>query len=252
MGGVTKTVTDELPNADPWPQSVELAAEKELLGFYISGHPLSAFQWTLEKYALASTEQLREMTAKTRTRIGGLVTQFQKKFTKTKQEPMGVFQLEQLDGVVEVVVFPAAFSEFGVYLREEAPVLVCGEAMNEDGALKMYASEIYPLNEVHKHFARKLDLHVSAARAEEGVLRELRQILRMHAGEVTVGLCIEQPGGEKIFIEADHTFKVAASERLVRELERVLGEDTVYLAVNPAPCLRPPRPFNGARRGGGD
>ncbi len=235
---------DDLPQAEAWPQSVELAAEKELLGFYISGHPLAAFQWTLDRYALASTEAMREMTVKTRTRVGGLVTQFVKKFTKTDQKPMGVFLLEQLDGMAEVVVFPATFAEFGVYLREEAPVMVCGEAINEEGGLKMYASEIYPLPEVHKHFARKVSIHLAAARADDHqALREIRQVLRSNPGETPVGICVEQPGGEKIFIDADHSFKVTAKESLVRGIEKILGEETVFLHVNPAPCLRPPRAF---------
>lgn len=246
-GGQGSSSAEELPQADPWPQSVELAAEKELLGFYISGHPLAAHQWILDKYALANTETMRDMTTKTRTRVGGLVTQFVKKFTKTKQEPMGVFQLEQLDGIVEVVVFPAAFADFGVYLREEAPVLVCGEAINEDG-LKMYASEIYSLPEVHKHFAKKVSIHISSSKADEQNLREIKQVLRSYPGDTPVGLCIEQPGGEKIFIDADHSFKVSAKESLVRGIEKIIGEDSVFLHVNPAPCLRPPRTYNGARR----
>ncbi|HMP95960.1 MAG TPA: DNA polymerase III subunit alpha [Kiritimatiellia bacterium] len=250
LAGGAAEAADELPPAEAWPQSVELAAEKELLGFYISGHPLTAHQWTLETYSLAGTEQLREMTVKTRTRIGGLVTQFQKKFTKKNQEAMAVFQLEQLDGVVEVVVFPAAFTDYGVYLRDEAPVLVCGEAIQEEGALKMYASEIYPLAEAHKHFARKLSIHLSAARTDEASLREIKQAMRQYPGETPVRLVVEQPDGQKVFVDADHTFKVAAGQRLVREVEKVLGEGTVYLEVNKSPCLRPPRPFNGARRAG--
>ena len=144
-------------------------------------------------------------------------------------------------------MFPAAFADFGVYLREEAPVLVCGEAINEDG-LKMYASEIYPLTEVHKHFAKKVSIHISSAKANDQVLREIKQVLRSYPGDIPVGLCIEQPGGEKVFIDTDHSFKVTAKEALVRAIEQVLGEDTVFLQVNPSPCLRPPRAFNGARR----
>jgi len=247
LAGAQNAAAEELPAAEAWPQSVELAAEKELLGFYISGHPLTAHQWTLEKYTLASMDKLREMPNKTKTRVGGLVTQYVKRFTKTKQEPMCVFQLEQLDGVIEVVLFPSSFTDFGVYVREEAPVLVCGDLINEE-TLKIHASEIYPLTEVHKHFARKMNLHISAARADDQVLRELKQIMRMHPGEVPVGVCLEQPGGEKVFIDADHTFKVTASERLVREIEKVLGEDTVFINVNPSPCLRPPRQFGGQRK----
>jgi len=245
--GAQNNAAEELPAADPWPQSVELAAEKELLGFYISGHPLTAFQWTLEKYALASMDKLRDMPHKTKTRVGGLITQLVKRHTKAKQELMCSFQLEQLDGIIEVVVFPYAFNEFGVYVRDEGPVLVCGDLINEDG-LKIHASEIYPLPDVHKHFARKFSLHVSAARATDESLREIKQIMRMHPGDIPVSLCIEQPNGEKIFVDADHTFKVSASERLVREVEKVLGEDTVYINVNPSPCLRPPRQYGGQRR----
>lgn len=243
--------TEELPPADPWPQSVELAAEKELLGFYISGHPLSAIEWTLKKYTLADMEKLRELENKSRTRVGGLVTQYVKRFTKAKQEPMCVFQLEQLDGIIEVVVFPGAFSEFGVYVREEAPVLVCGEVATGDD-LRIYAQEIYPLTEAHKHFARKVSIHLSAAQAHEDALREIKQTLRSHPGEVPVRFVIDQPDGEKIYVDADHTFKASASQRLVHEIEKILGEETVFLDINPNPCLKPPKQWgNGGRRNGG-
>lgn len=232
--------SEELPPADPWPQNVELAAEKELLGFYISGHPLTAHQWTLEKYVLADMEKLRELPNKTKTRVGGLVTQYAKRFTRTKQEAMCVFQLEQMDGIIEVVVFPSTFSEFGVYVREEAPVLVCGEFINDD-AMKIHASEIYPLTDVHKHFTRQVSIHLSAAQTGEEFLRDIRQALRRHPGEVPVRMVIEQPGGEKIYVEADHTFRVAAGQRLAHDLEKILGEETVYFDINPSPTLRPPR-----------
>ncbi len=241
--------TDELPPADPWPQSVELAAEKELLGFYVSGHPLSAFEWTLNKYTLANMEKLRELENKTRTRIGGLVTQYTKRFTKAKQEPMCVFQLEQLDGIIEVVVFPSCFSEYGVYVREEAPVLVCGEYVNDE-APRLLASEVYPLADAHKHFARKVSIHISSAQASENALREIKGVLRAYPGETPVRFVVEQPDGERIYVDADYTFKIAASQRLVHELEKILGEETVFLDINPAPGLKQPRAWNG-RRGGG-
>lgn len=249
--GAASQAADELPPADPWPQSVELAAEKELLGFYISGHPLTAHEWTLQKYTLANTETLRDLPNKTKTRVGGLVTQFAKKFTKTKKEAMGVFQLEQLDGTIEVVVFPEAFSEYGVHLREEAPVLVCGEYSQGD-SLKILASEIYPLAEAHKYFAKKVSIHLSSAQATEDNLRNIKQILRQYPGEVPVRFVIDQPDGQKIFVEADYTFKSSASQKLVKEIERNIGEETVFLDVNPSPCLRPPRKHYYARNNGQD
>jgi DNA polymerase-3 subunit alpha len=243
-------VDSDLPAAEPWPSNVELAAEKELLGFYVSGHPLTAFQWTLDHYGQGGMEKLRELSDKSRVRVGGLVTQFRKIFTK-RQETMCAFQLELLDGTVDTVLFPSSYTENGVYVREEAPVLVCGEVRLEEGTVKLQALEVYPLNEVHRHFARKVSLHLTAAQTEDQTLRTIRQILRQHPGNTPVCLCIEQDGGEKIFVEADHTFKVAAHEPLVRDLEKHLGPGTVYVNINSAPTLRPPKNYGGFRRGGG-
>jgi len=162
---------------------------------------------------------------------------------------MAVFQLEQLDGMIEVVAFPQTFSEYGVHLRDEAPVMVCGEYIAAD-APRILAAEIYPLDEVHKYFAKKVSIHVSAGQATEETLRTLNQTLRQHPGEVPVRFVIEQQNGEKIFVEADYTFKTSASQRLVKDIERHIGEETVFLEVNAAPYLRPTKKAYYARGGG--
>jgi DNA polymerase-3 subunit alpha len=238
---------EDLPPAEPWPESVELSAEKELLGFYISGHPLTALEWTLKKYGLADMKALQEMEPQTMTRIGGLVAQFQKRFTKKDQRPMGVFRLEHLDGAMEVVVFPDAFQQYGVYLKDEAPVLVCGEVRKDEQQARIVAAEIYPLPDAHKFFAEKVSVHIPLAQTDETKLKDLKQILRRHPGETPVVICIEYPSGEKVFIDTDRSYKVAATEQLVRDVEAIVGEDCVYVAANPNPCLRP-RERSGGRR----
>ena len=232
----------DLPAADPWPQSQELAGEKELLGFYISGHPLAALKNELSRYSLATLADVREMAEGSQTRIGGLVTLFVKRFTREKQEAMGVFQLETLEGSLEAVAFPQTFAQYAVHLRNEAPVLVCAEVKVKDDVRRLVINEIYPLEEAHKYFAQKVCLHIPAAQANDESLRKARQILRAHPGEVPVVVCILQPGGEKIFIQAEHSFKVTARGSLIHELEHVLGEGSVYVEVNPATSLRPRPP----------
>ncbi|MFH0909644.1 MAG: DNA polymerase III subunit alpha [bacterium] len=231
--------TEDLPAADPWPESVELSAEKELLGFYISGHPLTAAEWPLKKYSLTDFKALQEIEPGTQTRVGGLVTQFQKRFTKKDQRPMGVFRLEHLDGSIEVVAFPDAFNDYGVYLRDEAPVLVCGDIRKEEQQARIIASEIYPLPDAHKYFAEKVSIHMPLAQTSDEKFRDLKQIMRKHPGETPVVLCIEYPSGQKVFIDTDRTFKVAATEQFVRDIEAIVGEESCYIAVNPSPCLRP-------------
>ena len=229
-----------LPAGEAWAQSQELAAEKELLGFYISGHPLAAFKAEIERYSLHRFGGLADVPAGTQTRLAGLVTQYAKRFTKKTQEAMCTFRLETLEGSMEVVVFPQPYSLYAVHVKDEAPVLVCGTLQKEeDGSPRMQADEIYPLADVHRYFAEKVSLHIPAARANDDLLREVKTVLRSHPGDIPVVLCLQFPGGEKVFIKTEHQMKVTASSKLVHDVEHVLGEDSVYVGVNPAPCLRP-------------
>lgn len=235
--GAGKNTDDILPPGEAWPESMMLSEERGLIGFYISGHPLTAHEWALKKFCLADARALESAENGTLTRVGGLVSQIEKKFTKKTQEPFCVFKLEDLNASVEVVVFPDAYREYGVFLQNEAPVMVCGEfAKDDERRLKGY--EIYPLKDVHRHFAELVSIHVSAASLEDSKLNQLREILSRHPGDTPVQICLQFPTGEKVFVKADRAFKVAATEPLIRDIEHATGEDSVYVAVDKRPCRK--------------
>ncbi|MCS6771967.1 MAG: DNA polymerase III subunit alpha [Kiritimatiellae bacterium] len=240
-----------LPPAEPWPASQNLAGEKELLGFYISGHPLASFRNEIKRYSLHTLNDLRSAPDKVATRIAGLVTQIAKRFTKKDQKPMATFRLETLEGAVPVVLFPAAYEQYAMHVREEAPVLVCGELARDGDELDIRANEIYPLQEAHRFFVQRISLHVPEARATEEVLGAVRQVLRSNPGQTPVTVCIEFPGGQKVFVQAGTAYQTNASQKVIHELEKVLGEGSVFISVNPAPYLRPrSRSGNGRSPGG--
>ncbi|OGV41283.1 MAG: DNA polymerase III subunit alpha [Lentisphaerae bacterium GWF2_57_35] len=239
------STSDDLPPGEAWPESQMLSAEKELLGFYISGHPLTAHAWTLKQYSLADPQALDKIPSGAQTRIGGLVSQLQKRFTKKSQKPMAVFRLEHLYGSFEVVVFPDTFENFGVHLKEEAPVMVCGELVQAEG-LRMKAAELYPLADVPKFFSKSFNIHIPTSVLDDRVMNILKEILLRHRGDTQVILCLQFPSGEKVFMDTHRSFKVSPSEKLIHEIEHILGEDCVYLDINKAPCRRPPaHPRNG-------
>jgi DNA polymerase III subunit alpha len=228
--------TDDLPVSEPWPESDLLKGEKELLGVYMSGHPLSRHSALLARYRLTTVEGLASLDDRTETRIGGIIVSVTKRVTKAKQELMAVVQLEDLDGSVEVVVFPEAYGKYGAQLEAEAAVLVCGEVSKKEDVPRIHASEIYPLADAPKFFATEVRVHVPAAHATDGVLDRIRETARLHPGTSRLIMCILFPSGEKVFIETGAGFKVCADEELVRDIEHALGEGSVYVAVNPNPC----------------
>ena len=239
----------DLPPGEDWPESQVLAGEKELLGFYLSGHPLTQFEWILSRYTLTGGVPLEETPPGTPVRVGGLVSQFNKRITKKAQEVMGVFRLERLEGAVEVVVFPNAYTEYGVYLKDNAPVMVCGQFDRDERGLKITAEEIYPLADAPKLFTERLSVHLSSAQAEGEKLPLLKDLLRRHPGQTPLNICVELPDGEKIFVAAHSDFGVAPSQAFFHAVAHLLGEDSLYIAVRAEACRRSRtvRNWNGRR-----
>jgi DNA polymerase III subunit alpha len=239
---------DELPAAEPWSNSVMLAAEKELLGFYISGHPLTEYEWEMERFSMNSFDDLVEMPSGAVTRIGGLVSQLNKRYTKKTQEAFASFQLETIEGSLEVVAFPATYREFGLFLEENAPIFVCGE-LESNEQLKIKASEIYPVREIHRHFTQRVSIHLSAVQVSEDLLASIKSVLQRHPGDTPIDLCLMFADGKKIFISTDRLYRVNPRPELVDELEALLGEQSIYLDLLKTPCKRP-QTRNGGRQWG--
>lgn len=230
---------EQLPDQPVWTESDMLKAEKELLGFYISGHPLTQYEWILRHYNLADPERLLELSHQTETRIGGLITNAQVKYTRDKRK-IAVFRLEHTAGSFEVVVYSDLYEKYRDLIRDEEPILLCGEVQNEE-EFKMVARELHPLREAPALFSSKLGLHLPAAGLTDERLERIKALLGAHKGRVPVSLCLLYPTGEKVFIDAGREYTVTVTEALAQEIERELGEQSVYVAAKSKATLHPVR-----------
>jgi len=242
---------EALPPADPWPEHELLSAEKELLGIYMSGHPLTRYSELLELYRLHSIGQLGELPDEKLTRVGGIVADIRKRFTK-KKEPMAIVTLEDMDENVQVVVFPTAYQKFASFLLQDAPVMICGQVSRRDDPPSLQAHEIHPLDDVPRLFTKRLSVHVPVATDAESHLAGLKDILRLYPGTVPVHVCLQFPGGEKVFVNTSEAFRIMPQEELLAALRREFGENAVYIDVNRSPCLSPPPDKRRWPRRGGD
>jgi hypothetical protein len=87
------------------------------------------------------------------------------------------------------------------------------------------------------------------------MMMELRGVLEAHPGRTPVIVCLQFPSGEKVFLDTDNLYKVTCDEDLIAKIEHLVGEDSVYVAVNSSPCRkprRPPRFKSGGDGGAGD
>ncbi len=244
VNDVTTDAADEFPDVEPWSQSDLLRQEKELLGAYMSGHPLTQHADLLQRYRLSTIASLKDLPDRQITRICGIVSSLAVKVTRHKQT-MAVMQIEDMDGSVEVVAFPEEFQRYRSAIAKDVPVLVCGEVSTRDGSPKVTVQELYPLQDAPRHFAERMGIHLTAQTANTQTLGKIRALLEQYPGSTPVVLCVSLPTSEKIFIEADRSLKVTAAETLLADLKEVLGENGVYVAVKTQACKRTRR--NGRR-----
>ncbi|MEI6082951.1 MAG: DNA polymerase III subunit alpha [Verrucomicrobiota bacterium] len=238
------------PPAVEWTQSEMLGFEKELLGFYVTGHPLSQYAEILRRYELASTTQLLQLQDGQATRIGGLVSKLQPRLTK-QGKPMAILTLEDLDGAVEVLVFPEAYAKCAIHLKADAPVFVTGVVNLREDKPKIFADQVIPLTDVPKRFTKAMHIRLSTTAANEATLLQIRDLLNAHTGGVPVMFCFMYPDGQLLFLEPHDQFAVTPSAELVDALETLAGEETVWLKVDTEKMTAKPA---GQRQwgGGGD
>ena len=223
---------EELPPAEPWHESELLAGERELLGVYLSGHPLKQHAALLAAYQTHTLAGLSALPDRALTRVGGIVSAVAKKVTK-KKELMVVLRLEDLEGSAEVLVFPEPYQKFAPQIRENAVLILTGEVSRREDPAKLIAHDLCPLTEAPARFAQRLSLHLPASHLQDAQLERLRDLLRQHPGPVPVRLCLQYASGEKVFLDLHRQFRVLPDAELLHRLKHDFGEDCCFVAVAP-------------------
>jgi len=246
LGGDTPAATDadDFPDCPEWHQNELLAAERELLGIYMSGHPLSQYEDTLRRYELCSIAALPDQAEGTMTRVGGLAASVVKKVTKNK-DTMAILRLEDLEGGIEVVVFPETYQRYQSVIEQDAALLIAGRVSKKDESTSLQAVEIHPLEDAPKLFSKSVSIHITSAQLS-GKLDRVKQIVQMNPGNVPLVICLLLPDGEKIIIHAEAGLSVTPGASMIHDIEHELGENTVFVHVNSQP-LRNPEPKRSPR-----
>jgi DNA polymerase-3 subunit alpha len=232
---------EAISNLPEWPQHELLAHEKELLGFYVTGHPLTPFVPILEKYALANTAKLAELPSRSLTRIGGLIAAVQHGFSKKSGKPYSMVTLEDLEGSVQILVMNENYDKFRPLLEMNKAILVVGEVNTGDDKPKIFPQEIMPLEDAPKRFTKQVHLRLHTAHLKPEQLEPVRELVAAHPGKCPLLLCFMQPGGEVVFVDTNERFNVTPSLKLQQEADARFGEETYYAKADTSLPERAPR-----------
>jgi DNA polymerase-3 subunit alpha len=235
-----------------WPQHELLAHERELLGFYVTGHPLTPFAPILEKYALHNTSQLAGLGNHAMTRVGGMITEVQKGISKRSGKPYALVTLEDLVGSVQILCLSENYDKFASLLTPNAAILVTGEVNRTEDKPKIFPQEIVPLADAPHLYTKQVHLRLQMAHLTANDWDSVRSLTAGYPGKCPLFLCLKWPAGEVVYIEAHQRYAVKASTELQRAIDEKFGEETYYAKVDTALPQRTPRQWEKKFNNGGD
>jgi DNA polymerase-3 subunit alpha len=232
----TFAVHDELPQMNEYPTKVLLSMEKEIMGLYLSGHPLDQYQSQLNQVVTASTadlhmiqENLGEISAHKGQRIlgdgtevilGGIISAKKTKTTKSNNL-MAFVTLEDSFGSVEVIIFPKILDKYSNYIIEDNVVTIKGRiSVREEEQPKILCEEIVPFKKIEN--LKKLYIKIDGESSH--VLEELSPVLQFFNGDTPVYVYFEK---DKKVSLASRDLWVKLSDLLLDELRNIVGDDSV-------------------------
>jgi DNA polymerase-3 subunit alpha len=200
-----------------------LKLEKEVLGLYVSDHPLSAIRDQLRRKIDTPMTELGARRDGDVVTVGGIVSGL-KQMTTKRGEPMVFLTLDDVVGSTEVVVFNSVYANSREHLISDRVLVVKGRVDHKEGETKLIALEVTPFEATPARTAVHLKLDARTARA--GVLRELAGLLRDYPGEAAVFVAMQTSDGAKTY-EFGPQFKVKPVPDFFAEVKALLGESAV-------------------------
>nr|WP_300147175.1 DNA polymerase III subunit alpha [Propionicimonas sp.] len=226
-GSTSSLTTAPVPDLPEWDKRVRLGFEREMLGLYVSDHPLQGLEHILAAHRDLSIGQLRadDGPRDGMVSIAGMITQVVRKQTKNG-DLWAIATVEDLESAVEVLLFPKVYAGVAASLATDTVVRIKGRIRLKDESLEMTGQEVaFP--DVSEGPSGPLVIQLPAVRCTPAVVEQLRHVLRAHPGptEVRVRL-VSATNGAKVW-KLDEGLRVAPSRPLMADLKALLGPSCV-------------------------
>ena len=221
---------DKLPNTPDWDEHVRLANEKEILGFFISGHPLDKYKNKLEDLRALTTQDLGAMKSSTgkdeNITTAGIITNLRVLKSK-KGDFYAQGTLEDMEGSVDMLVFPEAYRKLSEKVKWEIPVLIKGGVRIEEGANpKLTVNDIYSLEDVKVPLPRSLRIRIPVQTAQADTVDALHTLFTERTGEAKVLFDVEREGDFMVVMEAEG-YNVLPDRSFIARVEELCGRGAV-------------------------
>ena len=215
-----------LPDLPDWDGKDKLAREKELLGFYISGHPLDEFRAELKAFSSHAISQLDQLRNDQDVSICAMVSHVKIHYDR-KNRPMAFITIENFTGSMEGLVFADTYAEYRDLLQVEKVVVLQGKlSMREEEEPKLRVDRVIDLSEAWQKLSRAFFISFDLNRLDENSLRRVNQVLRTNPGQCQ--LYFQLKAEEKKSNYLSKRYKVRPNPDMLHRLQELVGKENVW------------------------
>ncbi len=210
-----------------WSEHELLSNEKEVLGFYLSGHPLAKYKQEIGYYSTCHLAHLPQEGTPT-IRVAGLIANVRRLISKQHKAPYARFKLEDLEGEIDCILFPKNYANgLSAAVNMNDMVVVTGRlnrSGDDESRQELFVEDIISLENARSRLIKKIVLNVSTTGLEDELIQKLKTILEASPGFCAVQFNLDTPSHGKISMEPE--LKVKITDELLQEIKQLLGEQS--------------------------
>jgi DNA polymerase-3 subunit alpha len=220
----------ELVAAENWTDALSLQKEKEVLGLYLTGHPLLKFAEDLEEFSNFDFSENMEELKLDKVRLGGSIQDFKLHFDR-KNNQMAFFKLECLGGQAEVLVFSSIFEKYKDLLDKDEIVFVSGKPTetSDFSDLKIIADEIVSLDKARDYFSKQVNIRIEFDQMKPDDVDAIFSLAQQHHGNCGLMFHVEAKEGKGQRI-LSHNVRVSSNREFIKKLREVYGKENVWVS----------------------
>ena len=217
----------ELLFDEPWGEKERLAKEREVVGFYVTGHPLRRYEVEYKSFTNFHIGENEEPEEIENVRACGVITNVKTKIDKSGND-MAFFTIDDFSGSCECLMFSKVYSEYGKYVQKEEPVFVIGNLESSGDAVKMHVNKLIPIDSARKELSRSIKINIVKEKVPAEKLIELKSVLEAYEGKIPVFIQLYSNGNKSsLFALKNH--RVELSDEFIDKLIELFGEDSFLL-----------------------
>ena len=225
-----------LPEMDEWEERMLLGAEKEVLGYYLTSHPLAQFEEQLARYCSHKTSGLEGTKDRDRVSLGGMISAVKQSHVKNPRDPnsptkYAMFDLEDVDGAIRCILWPQDYAKFGDKVIADEVVVLQGRLDYRGGdEANMIVDKVIPISQLDQNLTHGVKIMIDQQKHGEDGLKNAYEILRGYPGNRELKIEVILENG--MWVELDSNKRIDINDQLTRRLTDLLGKTSVEMLID--------------------